>query len=97
LRAVKLLVAKAIIGQAGLLIRLRLNGLNSPLADLHGDAPTADAGDTPAPHAGGTPGAPAEVGKDGQTVNVRGPNISVMDPLRGLRNSYNGPFRVTNS
>lgn len=53
-RIVKLLVQEVVVGKDDLLIRLRLHGLNSLVAELAG-------------------GDPAELGPDGQTVDVRVP------------------------
>ena len=53
-RIVKLLMQEVVVSPDGLLIRLRLNGLNSLVAELQGDGP-------------------AELARDGQTVDLRVP------------------------
>jgi site-specific DNA recombinase len=60
-RIVKLLVEEVVVGRDSLLIRLRLHGLNSLVAELRGDGPAAVAGGRVAP------------GSDGQTVDIRVP------------------------
>ena len=44
-RIVKLLVQEVVVSQDGLVIRLRLNGLNSLVAELAGDGPVETAED----------------------------------------------------
>lgn len=53
-RIAKLLVDAVVVNKDGLVIRLRLHGLNALVAELQGDGPV-------------------EIGKDGQTVDVRVP------------------------
>jgi site-specific DNA recombinase len=60
-RIVKLLVQEVVVGRDSLLIRLRLHGLNSLVAELAGDDPAEGAGGRVVP------------GADGQTVDVRVP------------------------
>jgi len=60
-RIVKLLVQEVVLRNDGLLIRLRLHGLNSLVAELRGDGPAKSADGR------------VEPGKDGQTVDVRVP------------------------
>jgi len=58
-RIVRLLVEEVVVNKDGLLIRLRLHGLNSLVAEIQGDGPAANG--------------LVEPGKDGQTVDVRAP------------------------
>ena len=60
-RIVKLLVQEVVVSKDGLLIRLRLHGLNSLVAELAGDGPVQGAG------------VRVEPGRDGQTVDIRVP------------------------
>jgi hypothetical protein len=60
-RIVKLLVQEVVVGQDSLLIRLRLHGLNSLVAELTGDGSAEGAAGRVAP------------GTDGQTVDIRVP------------------------
>ena len=60
-RIVKLLVEEVVVSRDGLVIRLRLNGLDSLVAGLQGGAPTEGAD------------ARVEPGTDGQTVGIRVP------------------------
>jgi len=60
-RIVKLLVQEVVVGPDSLLIRLRLHGLNSLVAELTGDGQAEGAGGHVLP------------GKDGQTVDIRVP------------------------
>ena len=60
-RIVKLLVQEVVVSRDSLLIRLRLHGLNSLVAELVGDGPAEGAGGRVAP------------GTDGQTVDIRVP------------------------
>jgi hypothetical protein len=60
-RIVKLLVAEVVVSRDGLVIRLRLHGLNSLVAELQGDGPGEGADGR------------VEPGKDGQTVDIRVP------------------------
>jgi site-specific DNA recombinase len=60
-RIVRLLVEEVVVNKDGLLIRLRLHGLNSLVAELAGDGSAEGAGGHVVP------------GKDGQTVDVRAP------------------------
>ena len=65
-RIVRLLVAEVVVGTDALLIRLRLNGLNSLVGELQGDS--TNEGDRPPE---GT--SQAELGNSGQTVDIRVP------------------------
>jgi hypothetical protein len=58
---IKLLVQEVVVGRDSLLIRLRLHGLNSLVAELAGDGPAEGAAGHVAP------------GTDGQTVDIRVP------------------------
>jgi hypothetical protein len=60
-RIVKLLVQEVVVSKDGLLIRLRLHGLNSLVAELVGASPAEGAAGRVVP------------GTDGQTVDVRVP------------------------
>ena len=60
-RIVKLLVQEVVVGPDSLLVRLRLHGLNSLVAELAGDGADKGAGGRMVP------------GKDGQTVDIRVP------------------------
>jgi hypothetical protein len=60
-RIVKLPVEKVVVGRDGLLIRLRLNGLNSLVAKLQGDAQVQSADRR------------LDLGRGGQTASIRVP------------------------
>ena len=65
-RIVKLLVEEVVVSKDGLLIRLRLHGLNSLVAELQAEGPAGAVGPV------GSDG-PVEPGKDGQTLDIRVP------------------------
>ena len=72
-RIVKLLVEEVVVSKTGLLIRLRLHGLNSLVAELQAEGPGGAVGpvgsDGPVEGAGGH----MEPGKDSQTVDIHVP------------------------
>ncbi len=79
-RIVKLLVREVVVSKDGLLIRLRLNGLNLLVAELQAGGPSG--WDGPPADTAGTSGRPAESANDGQTVNIR---VPIEFKVRGRR------------